>query len=185
MGRAAVFIEGGYLDQVLRKEFDEARIDYGALVQHLVGSDDLLRAYYYHCLPYQSPEPTQEEAARFGAKQRFYDALNRLPRFEVRLGRIAFRGCDDKGEPIFVQKRVDILLGVDFVLLSAKHAITRAILVAGDSDYLPAVSAAKNEGVLIHLYHGGRTNPPHRDLWDAADERSPITQELIDSVLRA
>jgi hypothetical protein len=52
MGRVAVFIDGAYLDYVLRDEFARARIDYGRLSEELAGGIDLLRTYYYHCLPY-------------------------------------------------------------------------------------------------------------------------------------
>ena len=66
------------------------------------------------------------------------------------------------------------------VLLAAKQSIQEAVLVAGDSDFIPAVSVAKSEGVLVRLFHGQN---PHSDLWREADERVPITQQPIDSVL--
>lgn len=183
MSRAAIFIDGAYLDYTLRDEFNLARIDYRLFSERLSAGLDLLRTYYYHCLPYQSDPPTVEESERFAQRQRFYDALARLPRYQVRLGKLAFRGISQDGTRIFQQKRVDILLGVDLVVLSAKRQITDAILVAGDSDFLPAVTCAKDEGVIIHLVHGTR-HPPHRELWDAADERTRLSAELISSVLR-
>jgi len=183
VSRVAIFIDGAYLDYTLRDEFQCARIDYSALAKYLACGIDILRTYYYHCLPYQSPHPTEEEARRFGAAQKFFDTLRRLPRFEVRLGTLALRGRDETGQPIFVQKQVDILLGVDLVLLAAKHQITHAALLGGDSDFLPAISAAKAEGVLIHLFHG-TVYKPHVSLWDACDERTPLTQDLIDSLRR-
>ena len=149
----------------------------------LAQPDDLLRTYYYHCLPYQSPTPTQEEAARFARRQRFFHALSRLDRFEVREGKLALRGWDrTTGKPILEQKRVDIKLAVDLVLLATKHQITRAVLVTGDSDFLPAIQASKNEGVVIHLCHGVGEHRPHRELWDAADTRTAITETLIKGV---
>jgi uncharacterized LabA/DUF88 family protein len=183
MSRTAIFIDGAYLDFTLRDEFQSARIDYSELALKLAGGVDLLRTYYYHCLPYQPANPIPEEAQRFGAAQHFFAMLHRLPRFEVRLGVLAFRGRDEKEQPIFVQKQVDILLGVDLVLLAAKHQITHATILAGDSDFLPAVTAAKTEGVLIHLFHGS-VHRPHVSLWDACDERTLITKNLIDSILR-
>ncbi|MEW5987872.1 MAG: NYN domain-containing protein [Chloroflexota bacterium] len=110
-----------------------------------------------------------------------YAKLNKLPRFEVRLGRLVYRGLDPKGKPIFEQKRVDLMMGVDLVLLSAKHQITHAAILAGDSDFIPAIEAAKDEGVLIHLYHGRN---PHSELWDAADERLLIDRGFTASLLR-
>ena len=53
-------------------------------------------------------------------------------------------------------------------------------MLAGDSDFIPAVIAAKSEGVVIKLFHGER---PHSDLWREADERTQITQSFIDSIL--
>jgi len=96
------------------------------------------------------------------------------------LGRLEYRGVDANGKPIFEQKRVDILMGVDFALLAAKHQITDAALLAGDSDFLPAVEAAKPEGVVIHLFHGAS---PHSDLFNHCDERVRIDKALIDSIL--
>ena len=99
----------------------------------------------------------------------------------MRLGRLEYRGNRADGAPIFEQKRVDILLGVDIAQLSAKGQIQQAVLVAGDSDFIPAIEVAKNEGVLVTLYHGSR---PHADLRRQADERYRIDQPLIDSVMR-
>ena len=119
---------------------------------------------------------------RYSSKRKFFDTLDRLPRYAVRLGRLAFRGVDDKGTPRFERKRVDILLGVDMVQLAAKQTIQEAILLAGDSDFIPAVAAAKSEGVMIRLFHGKQ---PHSDLWQEADERTQITQDFIDTILRS
>lgn len=183
MDRVAIFIDGAYLDYTLRDDFHTPRIDLGLLAQELSGGKEILRTYYYHCLPYQSDPPTTEEAERFGRMQSFISRINRLPRFTVRLGKLAYRGSRDDGTPIFVQKRVDIMLGVDLVQLSTKRQVSSAVLVAGDSDFLPAVEIAREEGVLVHLYHG-TTHRPHRELWDACDERTALSQELIDKVRR-
>ncbi|HEX4132840.1 MAG TPA: NYN domain-containing protein [Pirellulales bacterium] len=178
MGRIAIFIDGAYLNFLLR-DFGSPKIDYSLLVKELVGGRELLRAYYYDCLPYQSSSPTAQEKERFGKKQKFFDALDRLSRFQTRLGRLEFRGKKDDGSPIFEQKRVDILLGVDLVLLAAKHQITDAAILAGDSDFLPAIQAAKPEGLVTHLFHGPH---PHRDLVTECDERCLIDSDFIDRI---
>src|SRR5438132_11860700 len=121
MGRVAIFIDGGYLDYVLR-DHGLPRVDYQKFASLLAGPGEILRTYFYHCLPYQSPTPTPDEAKRFGAMQGFLNALSRLDCFEVRLGKLEYRGTDrTTGKPIFEQKRVDILLAVDLVLLSTKQ----------------------------------------------------------------
>lgn len=181
MGRIAIFIDGGYLDAVLRDEFRGARIDYALLAEEIARGHDLLRTYYYNCLPYQSNPPTTEESRRFGAARKFHEALNALPDFEVRLGRLARRGVNPDGSAHFEQKQVDLLLGIDLTLLSGKHLITHGALVTGDSDLVPAVEVAKREGVSVLVYHG-RTY--HQELWSMADRRVQITQELIERIRR-
>lgn len=95
---------------------------------------------------------------------------------------LVYRGDDASGKPIYVQKGVDLQLGVDLVLLAAKQQISHAAVVAGDSDLLPAIRAAKNEGVLIHLFHGSSV---HRMLIEASDDRTKITPDFLQDVLRA
>jgi len=113
--------------------------------------------------------------------QRFFRALQRTSRFEVRQGRLAYRGLDDKGNPIFEQKRTDLLLGIDLVLLATKRSIDEAFIIAGDSDFIPAIHAAKSEGVVIYLVCGETC---HDDLLDEADERIKITSEFISASTR-
>gem|GEM_PF-5972354 len=90
MGICAVFLDGGYVDKVLLHDHREPRIDLGKLSVLMAEPDELLRAYYYHCLPYQSNPPTEEEKRRFTAKHRFVTALRYLPRFECGLDSLLF-----------------------------------------------------------------------------------------------
>jgi len=181
MGRIAIFIDGAYLQYTLKHEFNSPKICFRKLVNRMAGEREILRSYYYNCEPYQSNPPTADEKERFGKAQRFHYALDQIPRFQVRLGKLEFRGCDAQGKPIFQQKRVDIQMGVDLVLLAAKNLISDAAVLAGDSDFLPAIDAAKPEGVVIHLFHGEH---PHTDLVARCDERTKIDQAFIDSILK-
>ena len=186
MSVTAVFIDGGYLDKVLYYDHGNQRIDYAGLVDAMTGKGELLRAYYYHCLPYQSSPPTDEERRRYAAKHRFVTALRHIPRFDVRLGRLAYRGQDQGGRPVYQQKRVDLMLGVDMALLAGKGRIARVALLAGDSDFTPAIEAVKREGVLTMLWHGGRSDQtrPSRELVEVCDERQELTPELVRSIHR-
>lgn len=195
MARLAIFIDGGYLDALARDEFS-VWVDYKKFVEQIAltvvsktpNSVDLLRTYYYHCLPYQSNPPTEEEARRYGSKHRFFAGLRRLDRFTVREGRLAFRGLDAQSKPIFQQKGIDLLLGLDFALLSGKRQITHAAVVSGDSDLVPAFEVARQEGISVWLFHG----PPRskltgsstyaEELWLAADERIELDQTFMDRV---
>ncbi len=183
----AVFIDGGYLDKVLEYDHDGARIDYAKLAHAMCEPEELLRAYYYHCLPYRSDPPTPEEQSRYRQKRRFTAALSHLPRFEVRLGKLAYGGNDDRGNPIFQQKQVDCTMGVDMALFAAKGKIDAVAVFTGDSDLVPAIQAVKNEGVLVTLWHGSWNSPktrPSRELYELADERRELTPDTVSRLLR-
>jgi len=181
--RTAVFVDAAYLEQVALKEFGGARIAYRKLAPTLcTAKDDLLRTYYYNCPPFVGDPPTSDQLERKRKADAFYDKLRAIPRFELRLGRLAVRRCEKCSYVYYQQKRADVMLSVDLVNLSARNQITKAILVAGDSDFLPAVRVAKDCGVVVHLYHGGKMNPPHDDLREACDERSVFTKALMDAM---
>jgi uncharacterized LabA/DUF88 family protein len=127
-------------------------------------------------MPYQSNPPTDEEKARYGNADRFLYNIRKLPRFEVKLGKLSYRN----GE--FQQKRIDTLMSVDLVRMSWDKQIQRAFLVAGDSDFVPAVVAAKEAGVLVKVYY--EKGAIHNELYDACDDREELTKSKLTSVLR-
>ena len=73
--RTAIFIDGAYLDNVLREEFGGARIDFDAFAQHVSRGADLLRSYYYDCPPYQGNPPTEDQRRRYANRRSFFEAL--------------------------------------------------------------------------------------------------------------
>ena len=132
-------------------------------------------------MPYQSDPPTLQERQRYANTDRFINRLRRLNRFEVRLGKLIYIPSVSE----FVQKRVDVLFSVDLVRMSWDHHIGKAVLVTGDSDFVPAIEAAKDAGVLTVLYYS-RAHPTVSaldELLYACDERVEITQDLIDPCL--
>lgn len=177
MERAAVFIDGGYFDNVLLT-FGKLRIDYHKFTESICGDCERFRTYYYHAMPYQSPYPSPEESRRYSSMHKFVTTLQRLPRFIVRLGKVVKYG---DGEPH--QKQVDTLFAIDLVKLSAKNHIQKAIIIAGDADHIPAVEAAKEEGVICELYYLSKDLKGNytvsRDLYDICDDRFQITKELL------
>jgi uncharacterized LabA/DUF88 family protein len=114
--KIAIFIDGGYLDTIAKR--CGVKIDYCKL------SVDVSQG--------------KEEKTRFSNAQKFHQALERLPRYEVRTGRLVRRGDE------YEQKGVDTLLSIDLVNLAASGKISDAVLVAGDSDFMPAVKVAKD-----------------------------------------
>ena len=198
MARVAIFLDGGYLRQLRGNEFRGVAVDYSLLAERIrdrIAEDtaeplDVLRTYYYDCPPYQSSSPTPEEARRFANYRRFADTLRDLPRFEVREGRLLISGHRSDGSPVFQQKQVDLLLGLDLALLSVRSRITHVALVAGDGDFVPALRAAKQEGVVVWLFHGPRAGAGGAPTYSSAlhreaDGRAEMDAAFMASVARA
>lgn len=173
MPRAGVFIDGAYLDKAKKALYGEERprLDLAGMSDSLVSPTERLRTYYYHCLPYRGEPPTPEESRRTSAMTSYLQYMRRLPRFEVKLGRLVRRG---EG---FEQKRVDILLAVDLVRLSWGSQIDRAAVLTGDSDFVPAVQAAKDAGVVVKLfYFPGAIND---ELYESCDEKEVLDRDFF------
>ncbi len=182
-GRCAIFIDGGYMEKIL-KDLGEPQIDYNKMVESLSIGHDLLRVYYYNCLPYQPNAPTAEDSRRFANKQRFFQFLNSNDYMTVREGKLEKRGTDADGRGIFVQKRVDVYLATDLVMLSTKRTITDAIMFAGDSDFIPAIEVAKAEGVIVQLLSVKLTPTPikarpHNELVQCVDKHRILEQDEL------
>lgn len=179
LDKAAVFIDNGYFSNVLKHDFGKPRINYEIFSDILCRDCNRFRTYVYDCPPYQSPVPTEEERRRKSEADKFFFSLENLPRFVVRLGRL--RKIDDYGN--FEQKGVDVLLSVDLVKLSSTQAINKAVLVMGDSDFVPAILAAKDAGVLVELYYSPNQHVSG-ELFQSCDDRFIITDEMIRESLR-
>ncbi len=169
--RAVIFIDGAYLQTQLKNQGLE--VDYLHLADHLLAPLresfplDLLRCYYYYCPPYMSQEPTEDELKRMEVHEAFVAELQSLGRWAVRLGKLQKRWEGQR--EVYEQKRVDVLLSVDMVRHAAAGHVQHAVLVAGDSDFVPAVAAAKEHGVTVSLWCG-QAKTVHKDLIALADE---------------
>ena len=185
--RLALFLDAGYLDKLVSDAFADVQggrkvplpLDYKRLGAALAG-DRPWRVFYYHAMPWVSDPPLPAEHAVFQAKQRFVDFLGRLPRWELRAGVVERRDDPRRGAVWYEQKRIDVSLAVDLVRLAWRQEISRAVLVAGDSDFVPAVEDARQAGVRVTLRYAPGT--AHEDLIAACDEALPLTRSELEAV---
>ncbi len=100
----------------------------------------------------------------------FMNELKRKRKFALRLGKLATRNAEfrikhaslkkllsgsrtvddlteDDFEIDFGQKGVDMRIGLDIASLAHKHQVDQIILIAGDSDFVPAAKHARREGI--------------------------------------
>ncbi len=169
--RAAIFIDGGYI--LNQAKLARVTLDWNRMAEHLLSPlranlpTDLLRCYFYYCAPWMSPEPTDEEKRRMEAHNEFVAMVEGISRWQLRLGKLERRW--DGNREYFEQKRVDVLLSCDLVRHAAAGHIQHAVLVAGDSDFIPAIAAAKESGTTVSLWCGP-PNTVHKDVVAMADE---------------
>ena len=142
-----IFIDGSNFYHGMKETFGkDAGIDFTKLIEKLVmwkfrpqDSYELKRTYYYN-----APLKKEENEARYKDQQRFFDRLNHIPLFEIKLGRLEKRPDNTK-----VEKGVDIQIATDMIYFAFKDLYDIAILVSGDGDFTPAVARVKETGKQI------------------------------------
>jgi len=147
------------------------------LTQAKKESFDLYRIFYYDCLPYDKKQhnPVTGKAIDFSKTDqykfqlKFFEELKKKRKVALRLGVLEDRkrwiikplktkdlltkklDIDDLTEDDvqfdFIQKRVDIKIGLDIASMSLKKQVEQIILVSGDSDFVPASKLARREGI--------------------------------------
>lgn len=182
--RVCVFIDGANFYYQLKDNLGQpgTRVDFGKFAQWLVGPGrTLVRTYYYtvRLTPDHPPEQRQ-------GQQKFLGALDRVPYLEVRLGKLVRRdstcpACHDH-QIKYVEKGVDMRLGVDMLAGAAKNLYDTGIVVSGDADLGEAVRAVKELGrhVEVAAFEKGRAY----ELVQAADVSRTLTVSDLTPLLR-
>lgn len=152
---AHCFIDGGYV-RALAKRFGKPLIDPRTLANNIAYSG-LVQLWGTPKGAYQPKDFLSVSSARIGltrviyydarpdegvdsAIQEYWKTIELLPDTEIGFG--ALRGRPRR------QKRVDGLIAVDMLEGAFSGLFQVAILVAGDSDFVPIVEAVRRRGVM-------------------------------------
>jgi uncharacterized LabA/DUF88 family protein len=149
--------------------------------KHIESESDLYRILFYDCPPLakKAHHPVTKKAVNFGKTPLFafrtelHRLLVRERKVALRLGRLAqlsgwtltedatsalikgTRQVSDLVEDDMTysvrQKGVDMRIGLDIASLAFKGLVQRIVLVAGDSDFVPATKLARTEGIEVIL----------------------------------
>ena len=143
--RVALFIDGAYFS-MMRRRMGLGRLCFKRFAQRLCDGRNLIAANFYDCqlLP-DAPLDAQQR------KQGFLRKLESCG-YNVRLGRLT-RNVAHDGLLCCRQKMVDTWLTAEAVELAARGDIKKAILVAGDGDFVPMVRTLQRFGVRVELWH--------------------------------
>ncbi len=174
MEKGAIFIDGGYLNRILKNYFGESDVDYKKISEYICKElgIECLRTYYYTCMLIRiRRKGNEDDEVRYGNMQRFIMNLRRLPRFEVKLGELQMIGGQ------FRQKMVDLLMSLDIIDMSSEKQVGHIILIAGDADFVPSIKRAKVRGMIAHLF--SHQSSIHNQLLDEVDESHVINERFI------
>ncbi len=158
--RVMIFIDGSNMYHSLKNYFRRADVDIGRFTGKLLDKRRLVRVYYYN-----AKVGMKEEPERYKDQQKFFDGIAAIPYTELRLGRLVYNNWPNS--PPY-EKGVDIQLATDMITHSFKNNYDVAILVAGDSDYVGALQAVKDNGknVEVALFGKERTSMQLRKVAD-------------------
>lgn len=181
MKKVAVLIDGGFFASVIHDKLSRhPRADDAMLLaQHLVpagNNKELFRVYYYDASPYEGIQVNPinnvtinfSEGPAYNAIETYQRVLAEKDFIALRKGRLAFRGwkptstgeqklrsgqrlqpSDVKAD--FVQKAVDMKIGLDIAWISTKKIVDEIILVTADNDFIPAMKFARKEGLHVAI----------------------------------
>lgn len=99
---------------------------------------NLYRIFFYSARP-SSQHPAAPKI------NLFFSQLEQLNHTAVRYGKLVKRGEQ------FVQKQVDMLLGIDMAEIAIKKFVNRVVLIGYDSDMSPALKLARCNGIQTQI----------------------------------
>ena len=197
--KVAVFVDW---ENVRKGIFDQAskaypsRIDYNQAknVFTLINAfldlkqEEIYRIFFYLAEPFSGTlkgvnylkTPTYQHAIAFMERLGVEDQI------ALRKGDLAFRGFDKNNKPIFVQKKVDMLLGLDIAHVSYNRLADRILVLCADTDIVPAMKTARINGLqVIFAYCPDLQNDIRRELKLHSDFlRGKVFKDIFPQVLQ-
>ncbi|MDD5456049.1 MAG: NYN domain-containing protein [Candidatus Margulisbacteria bacterium] len=182
MSKVAILVDGGYYKACYWQRYKENPLPEDLLNhcdkllnQKALLNYELLRIYYYDCLPYDKDDVhpvTKEkisyaETPQFEQNMKFLNELKVQPNIAFRKGILKLNGWKISSEGLrdvisqhrtirpqdiradFKQKRLDINIGLDIAWLASKQLADCIVLITGDTDFIPALKFARREGVKV------------------------------------
>ncbi|MFZ6007664.1 MAG: NYN domain-containing protein [Nitrospirota bacterium] len=136
-------------------------------------NEEIHRIFFYLAKPFgetvngvdYSQTSTYQNSVSFIKKLAIQDNI------AVRKGYLAIRGYDKNNQPIFVQKQVDMLIGLDIAHISHHKHADRVLILSADTDIIPAMKTARINGLqVVYGYCSDiQGNDIHRKLKEHSD----------------
>lgn len=151
-----IFVDDGFFGLV-KKHFskeDKKPKKYLQTFRNICKKENLIlkHLYIYTAPPFQSPKPTKKEDFLMSKYQNMTKMLRRKKWITLGEGRCQ-KYINQNGEEDFCQKGVDALIIMDMYDIKENYSnIKKIILIASDSDFVPAIERMKQKGFEVILY---------------------------------
>lgn len=176
--KVAVLVDGGYLREILNAKRGHRYYPKVEEVEKFCSKDllkedeeRLYRVFFYDAKP---PDGDMDAA------DYFYNCISYLPFFALRLGRLVNRASKTEA-PKWVQKGVDMKIGIDIASLAYKKLVDRIVLVTNDTDLIPAVKLARINGIQVRIVNLDSMHnlfKAHADMHEALDVANYFPRSL-------
>tara|TARA_Y100000310_G_C20672979_1_gene811305 strand:- start:82 stop:693 length:612 start_codon:yes stop_codon:yes gene_type:complete len=155
MDETVVLADAGFLSKLSKYFGNDRYLKYDLIEfsKNLAKKQGLIckKIFYYNAPPFQSDKPSLEESNRFRNYERFIKKLKENSMITIREGRCQRLKINDKF--IYKQKAVDSLMIIDLMRIPINYVnIRKIILIASDSDFVPAVNSLRELCIKTILY---------------------------------
>ena len=126
-------------------------------------SPESVKSYVYNTAPqifpafkqwWQSPiasqsslTPENRQRSTHSMSQKFHKAVMKHNLYALRLGQQRCRVDSQTGKVSFVQKQVDMLLGIDIAHVALRQQVEKVMVFSADTDVAPALKLARVNGI--------------------------------------
>ncbi len=156
MGKTIVFVDDGFFGLVKNHFRQETgrKNKYLQTFRNISKKEgsDLEHVFIYLAPPYQSNHPSETEARLMSNYQKMVKMFKKKSWVTLREGR-CLKNVDSNGNFHFYQKGVDALIIMDMYDLKETFPdVKKIILIASDSDFVPAIERMKKKGIEVILW---------------------------------
>ena len=155
MDKVLIFVDDGFF-KLVKKHFQKKlnkKLKFMKTFRNICEKEKLFleRLFIYMAPPYQSEMPTGKEDKLKQNYDNMRKMLSKKDWVTIREGRCRRLKINNKFE--YCQKGVDTLLVMDLIKTPIVFPdVKKIILIASDSDFIPAIKDLKSQGIEIILY---------------------------------
>ena|SRR5208282_4588700 len=172
-----IIIDGTYLQCILKECFGEAKINIRRLADRLGGAETVCSTTYYYPVKKNGGCVVSDfERAREEGKEGFLHALA-SQKIEVKRTTEVSAYRDGRYQRAWPDLYTQI--SVDIVRLVFAGRIDELVLLAESASLIPALVAARDEGITVTLWHSPKRTRELDELSRNVDKSSPIDFDLI------